>query len=76
MTNRLIGKQKEYKVNGKVVYTSRVRSHGDYHYYITVKDNTLSRQLKFRVKHEYVIGDKFEETLKIGSLGLMYYKEE
>jgi hypothetical protein len=75
MTNRLIGKQKDCKINGEVINISKIRSKGSYHYYITVMDNSISRPLQFRVKREYQRGDKFDKLIKMGSLGLMYYKD-
>ena len=45
---------------------------GTIHYYITVNIPDVNRKVKLKVKREYEINEVYTDTLKLGSLNMIY----
>ncbi|MDR7732449.1 hypothetical protein RIU17_10015 [Riemerella anatipestifer] len=71
--NSLFGKQKTINVKSIVLDTEKTKSkNGTIHNYITIEIPEIKRKVKIKVKKEYQINDIYTDTLKLGSLNMVY----
>ena len=71
--NTTFGKQKTIYVKSIVKNTDITKSkNGTIHYYITVNIPDVNRKVKLKVKREYEINEVYTDTLKLGSLNMIY----
>jgi len=76
LANRMIGEQKEIIVTGTIVDTRQnITKYGTSHYVTIKSDNlTIEREIDFKVPNPIPKGHRFQEKMKIGSIGLLYKK--
>ena len=71
--NTTFGKQKTIYVKSIVKNTDITKSkNGTIHYSITVNIPEINRKVKLKVKREYEINEVYSDTLKVGSLNMIY----
>ena len=71
--NSIIGEQKTINVKSNVLNTEKTKSkNGTIHNYITIEIPEINRTVELKVKKEYQINDIYAESLKLGSLKMVY----
>ncbi|MGX9987559.1 hypothetical protein [Soonwooa purpurea] len=71
--NSIVGKKKTINVQSFVLNTEKTKSkNGTIHNYITIRIPEINRTVELKVKNEYQINDIYNDTLKLGSLKMVY----
>ncbi len=71
--NTIIGEQKTINVKAFVLSAEKTKSkNGTIHNYVTIQIPEITRTFELKVKNEYKINDLYIDTLKLGSLNMLY----